>query len=119
MRQDTRAYLLLVGCSLIWGFTFVAQRLGAEHLGAYAFNAARGYLGVLALLPLVWFLDTRAARSPHERLQAWRSVVKPGLCTDNGAMMAALGAEVVRRGHRPSSLDIGANSGLPISTVLV
>ena len=44
---------------------------------------------------------------------------RPGLCTDNGAMMAALGAEVVRRGHRPSSLDIGANSGLPISTVLV
>jgi N6-L-threonylcarbamoyladenine synthase len=44
---------------------------------------------------------------------------RPGLCTDNGAMMAALGAEVVRRGHRPSSLDIGANSGLPVSTVLV
>ncbi|MFP5417175.1 MAG: tRNA (adenosine(37)-N6)-threonylcarbamoyltransferase complex transferase subunit TsaD [Actinomycetes bacterium] len=44
---------------------------------------------------------------------------RPGLCTDNGAMMAALGAEVVRRGHRPSSLDIGANPGLPVSTVLV
>ena len=44
---------------------------------------------------------------------------RPGLCTDNGAMMAALGAEVVRKGHRPSSLDIGANPGLPVSTVLV
>lgn len=44
---------------------------------------------------------------------------RPGLCTDNGAMMAALGAEVVRRGHRPSSLSIGANPGLPVSTVLV
>lgn len=44
---------------------------------------------------------------------------RPGLCTDNGAMIAALGVEVVRRGHRPSGLDIGANSGLPISTVLV
>lgn len=44
---------------------------------------------------------------------------RPGLCTDNGAMMAALGSEVVRRGHRPSSLGIGANPGLPISTVLV
>ena len=44
---------------------------------------------------------------------------RPGLCTDNGAMMAALGVEVVRRGHRPSSLDIGADSGLPITTVLV
>ena len=44
---------------------------------------------------------------------------RPGLCTDNGAMMAALGAEVVRRGRRPSSLTIGANPGLPVSTVLV
>ena len=44
---------------------------------------------------------------------------RPGLCTDNGAMIAALGVEVVRRGHRPSGLDIGADPGLPISTVLV
>jgi N6-L-threonylcarbamoyladenine synthase len=44
---------------------------------------------------------------------------RPGLCTDNGAMMAVLGAEVITRGLRPSALDIGANSGLPVSTVLV
>lgn len=44
---------------------------------------------------------------------------KPGLCTDNGAMIAALGAEVVRSGLPPSSLDISANPGLPVSTVLV
>lgn len=44
---------------------------------------------------------------------------RPGLCTDNGAMMAVLGVEAVRRGLRPSSLDIGADSGLPVSTVLV
>lgn len=44
---------------------------------------------------------------------------RPGLCTDNGAMIAVLGAEVVSAGRRPSSLEIGANSGLPISTVLV
>ncbi|QIK71390.1 tRNA (adenosine(37)-N6)-threonylcarbamoyltransferase complex transferase subunit TsaD [Propioniciclava coleopterorum] len=44
---------------------------------------------------------------------------RPGLCTDNGAMMAALGAEVIRRGRPASSLGIGANSGLPVSTVVV
>ena len=44
---------------------------------------------------------------------------RPGLCTDNGAMMAALGSEVVRKGLRPSALDIGAHSGLPVSTILV
>ncbi|MGO4955925.1 tRNA (adenosine(37)-N6)-threonylcarbamoyltransferase complex transferase subunit TsaD [Luteococcus sp. Sow4_B9] len=44
---------------------------------------------------------------------------RPGLCTDNGAMIAVLGSEVVKKGGKPSSMDIGANSGLPISTILV
>ncbi|MEL4505111.1 tRNA (adenosine(37)-N6)-threonylcarbamoyltransferase complex transferase subunit TsaD [Luteococcus sp. H138] len=44
---------------------------------------------------------------------------RPGLCTDNGAMIAVLGSEVVKAGGKPSSMDIGANSGLPISTILV
>lgn len=44
---------------------------------------------------------------------------RPGLCTDNGAMIAAVGAEVIRKGLRPSGLDISANPGLPVGTVLV
>lgn len=44
---------------------------------------------------------------------------RPGLCTDNGAMIAALGAEVVKAGVEPSPLTIGADSGLPVSTVVV
>ncbi|TFJ95070.1 ubiquitin-like protein 5 [Platysternon megacephalum] len=44
---------------------------------------------------------------------------RPGLCTDNGAMMAALGVEVVKAGLAPSSMDIGATPGLPISRIVV
>lgn len=40
-------------------------------------------------------------------------------CTDNGAMIAALGAAVVRRGLPPSSLDIPVDSSMPLTTVLV
>ncbi|MEP6816692.1 MAG: tRNA (adenosine(37)-N6)-threonylcarbamoyltransferase complex transferase subunit TsaD [Marmoricola sp.] len=46
-------------------------------------------------------------------------VPRPGLCTDNGAMVAALGAEMVARGRVPSSLDLPADSSLPVTTVLV
>ncbi|NDL57527.1 tRNA (adenosine(37)-N6)-threonylcarbamoyltransferase complex transferase subunit TsaD [Phytoactinopolyspora mesophila] len=41
------------------------------------------------------------------------------LCTDNGAMIAALGAAVVERGLPPSSLDFGTDSSLPVTEVLV
>lgn len=44
---------------------------------------------------------------------------RPGLCTDNGAMIAALTTQVVKAGGKPSSLDISANSGLPVETILV
>lgn len=39
------------------------------------------------------------------------------LCTDNGAMIAALGAQLVEAGHPPSSLSFGADSTLPVTTV--
>jgi N6-L-threonylcarbamoyladenine synthase len=45
-------------------------------------------------------------------------VPRPSLCTDNGAMVAALGAELVARGRRPSSLDLPADSSLPVTEVL-
>ncbi|WP_433372678.1 tRNA (adenosine(37)-N6)-threonylcarbamoyltransferase complex transferase subunit TsaD [Streptosporangium sp. CA-115845] len=46
-------------------------------------------------------------------------VPSPGLCTDNGAMVAALGSDLVAAGVEPSSLDIPADSSLPITTVHV
>ncbi|MDT0260210.1 tRNA (adenosine(37)-N6)-threonylcarbamoyltransferase complex transferase subunit TsaD [Jatrophihabitans lederbergiae] len=46
-------------------------------------------------------------------------VPRPGLCTDNGAMVAALGAQLVAAGATPSELDIPADSAMPIAEVLV
>ena len=46
-------------------------------------------------------------------------VPRPGLCTDNGAMVAALGAEMVSRGHQPSMLDLPADSSMPVTLVRV
>jgi len=45
-------------------------------------------------------------------------VPRPGLCTDNGAMVAALGAELVTRGRPPSRLDLPADSSQPITQVV-
>ncbi len=48
-----RAELLLLLTALIWGFAFVAQRVGMEYIGPYLFNAARFALGCLPLIPFV------------------------------------------------------------------
>ena len=39
------------------------------------------------------------------------------LCTDNGAMVAALGAQIVARGHAPSSFALPADSSMPVELV--
>ncbi len=44
-------------------------------------------------------------------------IPRPGLCTDNGAMVAALGWLQVEAGVIPSTLDLGAHSGLAVDAV--
>ena len=44
--------LLLVTAS-IWGFAFVAQRLGMQHVGPFGFTGVRFALGCLVLLPIL------------------------------------------------------------------
>ena len=46
-------------------------------------------------------------------------VPRPKLCTDNGAMVAALGARLVAAGVAPSRLDLPADSAMPLTTVNV
>jgi N6-L-threonylcarbamoyladenine synthase len=46
-------------------------------------------------------------------------VPRPRLCTDNGAMIAALGAHLVAAGAKPSRMDISTVPGLPVNQVQI
>ncbi|MFL6138355.1 MAG: tRNA (adenosine(37)-N6)-threonylcarbamoyltransferase complex transferase subunit TsaD [Frankiaceae bacterium] len=50
-----------------------------------------------------------------ERAGVRLRVPRPSLCTDNGAMVAALGAELLARGVEPSSLDLSADPSLALA----
>jgi len=45
-------------------------------------------------------------------------VPRPGLCTDNGAMVAALGSLCVAAGRPASALDLPVDSAMPVTSVL-
>ena len=44
---------LLLVTAIIWGFAFVAQRVGMDYVGPFMFNGIRFALGSLALVPFV------------------------------------------------------------------
>jgi len=52
--QTLKSDSLLLLAAVIWGFAFVAQRVGMEYVGPFGFNGVRFALGGLALLPLLF-----------------------------------------------------------------
>ncbi len=65
--------------------------------------------------------NSRLRELALERCEAARitlRVPRPGLCTDNGAMVAALGSDLVAAGIKPSQADFPADSAMPVTEVL-
>jgi drug/metabolite transporter (DMT)-like permease len=54
-QQEIRSNLSLLIAAAIWGFAFVAQRIGAKYVGSFTFNGVRFALGSLSLIPLLIF----------------------------------------------------------------
>lgn len=51
--NQVRQVVFPIITAMIWGSSFVAQSTSTEHVGAYTFNAARSFVGFLALLVVV------------------------------------------------------------------
>jgi drug/metabolite transporter (DMT)-like permease len=73
----TADFLLLLTAA-IWGFAFVAQRVGNAYMGPFTFNAIRFSLGAVALLPLLFRQRKKAVDLPQVH---WRKLVLPVLLT--------------------------------------
>ena len=73
--KRTAANILMVIGTMIWGAAFVAQSVGAEHIGAYTFGAVRFFLGALVVVFVV-------AQSVFFLVRAWKRGKALGLSTD-------------------------------------
>ncbi|MEI6347496.1 MAG: DMT family transporter [Bacteroidota bacterium] len=58
-REDSISNLLLLLTAIIWGFAFVAQRVGMEYIGPFTFNAIRFAIGGLSLFPIIYYFKYR------------------------------------------------------------
>jgi drug/metabolite transporter (DMT)-like permease len=53
----------------IWGFAFVAQRVGMKHVGPFTFIAVRFLLGSIFLVPFLFITHRHKINSEHSRPQ--------------------------------------------------
>ena len=48
---------LLMITAVIWGTAFVAQSVGADHVGPFTFTASRSFVGGFVLIPVIFLMD--------------------------------------------------------------
>ncbi len=64
------AALLLLLCTMLWGFAFIAQKSAMDSMGPLTFAGVRYLLGGLLILPLALFEKRRRAKPLSPRLWA-------------------------------------------------
>ena len=86
-----RANLMLLLTACIWGFAFIPQRLGMDHMEPYFFNALRFMLGALSLLPVCWILRKKKVHAKGGAKQFWFFGVLIGFVLFCGAALQQVG----------------------------
>lgn len=87
------ANLLLLLAAAIWGFGFVAQTLGMEHLSPFAFNGIRFLMGTFSLVPLVWYLRRQNKLHVSEPKDLVRGSLLVGVLLFAGASFQQVGLQ--------------------------
>ena len=102
--RTIRADGLLLITAAIWGFAFVAQRVGMAYVGPFTFNGVRFALGSLSLLPLLCAIHQNRAPvqgllSPLEGKGLYMGGVLAGLFLFAGASLQQVGLKYTTAGN--------------------
>jgi len=65
--MHVKSNLLLLLTAAIWGFAFVAQRVGMESMPPFAFNGVRFALGAISLLPVMFFFQNSSSSQKNSQ----------------------------------------------------
>lgn len=82
--REVKSVFILLLTAAIWGFAFVAQRVGMQHVGAFTFNGVRFALGSASLLPVIYFFSKKSKNENPENTKDFKeadlkTTIKSGL----------------------------------------
>ena len=95
-KGKVKADLLLLLAAAIWGFAFVAQRVGMDYVGPFTYNGVRFSLGILVLLPFLYNKFRKREQlvynlNPAERRKIFAGSLVAGLLLFTGVALQQLG----------------------------
>ena len=85
MSKKMRSNILLLITAAIWGSAFVAQKSGMDYIGPLTYGGIRTFIGGLALIPVILFLDkgkakTEVKKTPEEAAAEKKLLIIGGIC---------------------------------------
>ena len=119
--RHLKSDLLFLLSAIIWGFAFVAQRMGMDHVGPFTFNGIRFLLGAMVLVPFIYRNRDHRPRKQvgNNPLQLNRLMLYGGLA-GLAIFAGAYVAEIVRGGLQSVPRgQIEAGQALVVTEVLV
>ncbi|MBS4534747.1 DMT family transporter [Clostridium sp. D2Q-14] len=87
--KQLRANILLLITASIWGFAFVAQRVGSQHVGAFTFNGIRFAIGSISLIPLIFYFDKKDKKKESKTELTTKNIIIPGIIMGIALYIAA------------------------------
>ncbi len=57
--KQIKSLALLLMTAMIWGFAFVTQKMGADHVGTFTFIGARFIIGAMSLIPVILIFEKK------------------------------------------------------------
>lgn len=93
MKSKLIGILYLLTATVIWGSAFSAQSVGMDYIGPFTFQAIRGGLAVLFLIPMSYVLeqDKPAFRKKWIDRQLWKAGIPAGIALFLAAGMQQVG----------------------------
>lgn len=84
---------LLFLTAMIWGFAFVAQVEGAEHIGPFTLTGVRFLISIVALLPVVFAFEGKKS-DPEERKRTLVASLLSGGVLFTASMLQQFGIQI-------------------------
>lgn len=80
MTKEVKSVLILLLTAAIWGFAFVAQRVGMQHIGPFTYTGIRFALGSISLLPVIYFFNKKKSNKEKDVEEAdLKTTIKSGI----------------------------------------